>query len=51
MSSQFGETNPGSVHQSFGGVGRNIAGMGFYFFFIVFFICLLFYQEFILSVL
>lgn len=32
MSSQFGETNPGSVHQSFGGVGRNIAGMGFFFF-------------------
>lgn len=25
--SQFGQTNPGSVCQSFGGVGRNIAGM------------------------
>lgn len=24
---QFGQTNPGSVCQSFGGVGRNIAGM------------------------
>lgn len=23
---QFGQTNPGSVCQSFGGVGRNIAG-------------------------
>lgn len=26
-SPQFGQTNPGSVCQSFGGVGRNIAGM------------------------
>lgn len=28
---QFGQTNPGSVCQSFGGVGRNIAGLGFFF--------------------
>lgn len=27
LSSQFGQTNRGSVCQSFGGVGRNIAGM------------------------
>lgn len=27
---QFGQTNPGSVCQSFGGVGRNIAGWFFY---------------------
>lgn len=26
FSSQFGQTNVGSVCQSFGGVGRNIAG-------------------------
>ena len=26
MCLQFGQTNPGSVCQSFGGVGRNIAG-------------------------
>lgn len=24
---QFGETNPGSLFQSFGGVGRNLAGV------------------------
>lgn len=35
---QFGQTNPGSVCQSFGGVGRNIAGWLFFLNLIMFYI-------------